>query len=144
MFETRFFRELYGSYKKCDNNSRPSFSAFLGTGPFADEATRAMTEPMFFNAVLFQVHDPRDESERYTGRTERHQQCLDLSVKKFLILTPLSSNVGPVIVLKVNPATRVLRKRTNQVSALANDPQSATVSLHEETFFSSNYLKTPV
>lgn len=55
-----------------------------------------------------------------------------LCVEKLLASTAPSSIFGPFVGQDVIQATRVLQKRTNPSSALANDLQSTTVSLDEE------------
>lgn len=72
-----------------------------------------------------------DGMEICRGCIKRRQQCLFLFVKKILATTVPASIVGTVVSQNFVSIPRVIRKWTNQGSALADNLEPATVRLRE-------------
>lgn len=76
-------------------------------------------------------HSPYDSTERWRARSRRRQQHLVRSLQKLVVSTASAIIFGTIIGLNVIPTTSILRHRTNWISSLAGDPESATISLVE-------------
>lgn len=62
-------------------------------------------------------------------------------MEKFLVSTVLAFIVGPVASFNVIPTARELQKRTDQSSALVDDPETVSVSLDKHDILSVDRLQ---
>lgn len=81
--------------------------------------------------MLLHELDYHDKLLKARTRSEWLQRRLVQFENKFFILTAPASIVAPVIGQNVIQTSHLLREQTNQGSAPAVDPKSATVSLGE-------------
>lgn len=117
------------------NVIEPTAVSFLRSSPQPLPRTRLQAQPWKKCSSVPRASMTTNlaiKREQQRERNERQQQCLIRSVNKFITLTAPSSNDGPVISLKVIPATRILQKGANQSTADADDLESANGNLDEE------------
>lgn len=100
-------------------------------------------EQLSFNTLRLREHDPREKKGKWRSRNKLRQQCLVRPVEKFFASTAPASSVGPVIGKNVITTARILQQRPSQGLALADDPESATVTLTKASFIQTNGPKSP-
>lgn len=100
---------------------------------FPQSSTKPLTKTQLeLQTLRLHDHHPREKIEKGRAHNKRRQQRLVRPVEKILISTALASIVGPVVGYNVIPASLALRKRTNQSSASAKDPEWLTGSFDKD------------